>query len=476
MSHFRFIDDSPGSTARRFIISGAIWFLVATVVGLVAATELVAPDLVGARGLLFPRIRPVHVNTNVFGFLSMLLVGCILYAVCRLSRAPLYSEKLGNVAMWIWNFATLAGLITIPMGFTQSHEYAEYVFPIDVAIVVALVMLTYIVFRTLARRTEHLLYVTSWYAIGAFVATLIVYFLGNVMWHAKTGALTGMNDAEWSWFYAHNIFGTWITPLALGLSYFWIPRESDNPLYSHALSLLGFWPYFAFYLQVGTHHLIEAPAQPWLKLIAEINSVGLLIPVYAFLTNQWLTLRGRWWKVPDSVVLKFIFAGTVMYFFTSTEGSLEALPSFQRIAHFTNVTVGHAHLGLLGFSGFIACGAGYGVLREMYGEIWSERLAHLQYWLMLIGIGGFTFVLTAVGLLQGSAWRNGETVYRVLPEIFPFYIERAALGCFIVTGAAIQVYNYVRTAQAHRQRSERALYAIDDTAIALRREAEVAGD
>ncbi len=112
----------------------------------------------------------------------------------------------------------------------------------------------------------------------------------------------------------------------------------------------------------------------------------------------------------------------------------------------------------------------------MYGEIWSERLAHLQYWLMLIGIGGFTFVLTAVGLLQGSAWRNGETVYRVLPEIFPFYIERAALGCFIVTGAAIQVYNYVRTAQAHRQRSERALYAVDDTAIALRREAEVAGD
>ncbi|MGH9507427.1 MAG: cbb3-type cytochrome c oxidase subunit I [Terriglobales bacterium] len=473
---FKFIDSSPGSTARRFLISGAWWFVGGGVVGLTAATELVAPDLIGARVLIFPRIRPVHVNTMVFGFLSMMLIGGILYAVCRLSRAQLYSETMGNVAMWIWNFAVLAGFLTIPAGFTTSHEYGEYVFPISVALMVAVIMLAINMFKTLARRTEQLLYVTNWYAIGAFTATMLVFFFGKVLWHPKTSALTGMNDAEWAWFYGHNIFGTWITPLALGLSYFWIPREADNPLYSHAISLLGFWPYFAFYLQVGTHHLIEAPAQPWLKLIAEVNSVGLLIPVYAFLTNQWMTLRGRWWKVPDSIVLKFIFAGTVMYFFTSTEGTIEALPSFQRIAHFTNVTVGHAHLGLLGFSGFIACGAGYGVLREMYGEIWSERLAQLQYWLMLIGILGFTFVLTSVGLLQGLAWRNGETVYRVLPEIFSYYVERGVLGCFILTGAAIQVYNFLKTVYMHRQRQEAEFFGLEGAAARPAALSEAAGD
>jgi cytochrome c oxidase cbb3-type subunit I len=440
----KFIDPSPGSTSRRFIISGSIWFLLATAVGLLAATELVAPEAVRRPQLIFPRIRPIHVNTNVFGFLSMLLVGAILYAVCRLSQAELWSERLGNWTMWLWNLAVLSGMISLSLGYTQSHEYAEYDWIIDVMIVVALLLLTYNVLQTLKRRKEQLLYVTNWYVVGALTATLVVYVIGNVMW-TPHGALSGMTDAEWAWFYAHNIFGTWITPLALGLCYFWIPRETDTPLYSHLLSMIGFWPYFAFYLQVGTHHLIEAPAPAWLKLIAEINSVALLIPVYAFLTNQWMTLRGNWWKIPDKVVLKFLFAGTVFYFLTSTEGSLLALPSIERITHFTNWVVGHSHLGLLGFAGFIACGAGYGALREMHGRIWSERLAHLQYWLMLVGMVGFTIVLDDAGSIQGHAWRNGEVVYRVLPELMNDYIMRAILGCFIVTGAAIQLYNYYKT-------------------------------
>ncbi|HWG36983.1 MAG TPA: cbb3-type cytochrome c oxidase subunit I [Terriglobales bacterium] len=445
MRNFRFIDERPGSTARRFIISGAWWFLLATAVGLTAATELVAPESVHSKFLLFPRIRPIHVNTNVFGFLSMLLVGAMLFAVCRLCRAPLWSERLGNWTMWIWNLAIVAGILTLAMGYTKSHEYAEYVWPVDVLILAGLLMLAWNVFQTLRRRREELLYVSNWYFAGALVATSVVFVIGNVMWKPATGALHGMTDAEWAWFYGHNIFGTWVTALGLGLSYFWIPREADQPLYSHTLSLIGFWPYFAFYLQVGTHHLIEAPAPDWLKLIAEINSIALLIPVFAFLTNQWMTLRGKWWRIPDSVVLKFIFAGTVFYFFTSTEGTLLSLPSVERITHFTDWIVGHSHIGLLGFTGFIACGAGYGALREMYGTIWSERLANLQYWLMLIGVVGFTLVLDDAGSIQGNAWRNGEVVYRVLPELMNDYIVRAMLGCFIVTAAGIQLYNYWRT-------------------------------
>jgi hypothetical protein len=37
--------------------------------------------------------------------------------------------------------------------------------------------------------------------------------------------------------------------------------------------------------------------------------------------------------------------------------------------------------------------------------------------MVLIGMVGFTVVLTIAGLIQGNAWLNGETVYRVLPEI-----------------------------------------------------------
>ena len=77
--------------------------------------------------------------------------------------------------------------------------------------------------------------------------------------------------------------------------------------------------------------------------------------------------------------------------------------------------------------------------------LYSRFLADLQYWLVLIGVTGFTIVLTIVGLIQGQAWLNGETVYRVLPEIHVYYVVRAALGAMIFTGALIGLYNVLRT-------------------------------
>jgi cbb3-type cytochrome oxidase subunit 1 len=50
-----------------------------------------------------------------------------------------------------------------------------------------------------------------------------------------------------------------------------------------------------------------------------------------------------------------------------------------------------------------------------------------------------------VGLIQGNAWLNGETVYRVLPEIHIYYLIRASLGVMIVSGALIGLYNILRS-------------------------------
>jgi cytochrome c oxidase cbb3-type subunit 1 len=65
--------------------------------------------------------------------------------------------------------------------------------------------------------------------------------------------------------------------------------------------------------------------------------------------------------------------------------------------------------------------------------------------MVLIGVVGFTVVLTIAGLIQGNAWLNGETVYRVLPEIHVYYLVRASLGLMIFTSSALGLYNIVRT-------------------------------
>jgi len=130
----------------------------------------------------------------------------------------------------------------------------------------------------------------------------------------------------------------------------------------------------------------------------------------------------------------------------SIQGLMMSLPQVQRVTHFNNYVVGHAHVGVLGFAGMIALGGLYTILPRISGRpLYSRFLADLQYWLILIGVSGFGIILTIAGLIQGNAWLNGETVYRVLPEIHMYYIVRAGFGLMIFTAAVIGLYNMGET-------------------------------
>jgi cbb3-type cytochrome oxidase subunit 1 len=200
------------------------------------------------------------------------------------------------------------------------------------------------------------------------------------------------------------------------------------------------------YSHIGTHHLLQAPAPTWLKVVAITGSIGMIIPVMTVLVNLWLTMRGRLGNVHSDIGGKFVFAGSVWYLLTGLQGPLQSLPYVQRLTHFTNWVIAHAHMGVFGFAGFTALGGIYFILPRITGRpLYSRRLAEVQYWLMLIGITGFFVVLTIAGLIQGNGWLNGESVYRVLPQINLYMILRASLGVLIVGGALMGLYNILMT-------------------------------
>ncbi len=434
-------------TAMAFLLTSAFWMMIATAFGLLAATELIAPDLTqNFSWLLFGRIRAVHVNLVLFGFVTPGLLAAAFYYLPRLLRSEIYSERLGIFTVCAWNIFLVTAVVSLTAGHTQGREYAELIWPIDIMVILGFGLVFINLVMTVRRRREPLLYVSVWYVLGAVVLTTSTYALGNVIWRPDTGALAGIPDAILLWFYGHNIFGLLLTPLAAGVAYYVIPRAIKAPLYSHTLSLLGFWALIVVYTHIGTHHLLQVPVPTWLKVIAIVDSNAMVIPVMAFLINIWYTSRGKLGEVHADIGAKFVFTGTIMYFFVSIQGSMMALPVVQRITHFNNWTVGHAHIGVLGFAGMIALGGIYYILPRLTGRpLYSRLLADVQYWLVLIGMVGFTVVLTIVGLVQGNSWYNGETVYRILPQVHIYYVIRAGLGVLIFTGAVIGFYNIART-------------------------------
>ncbi len=434
-------------TAIAFTLTSAVWFAAATSFGMIAAGYLFAPDFLANIGWLhFGKSRPIHVNLVLFGFVTPGLLAAAFYMIPKLLRTQLYSEKLGVVTAVLWNVTMPFIIIGIGAGYSQGREYAELPWSVDLMIVVLFVLVIFNVLMTIRQRKESILYVSIWYVAAAVVLTGTTYGIGNVIWKPDTGALLGIPDAILLWFYGHNIFGLLLTPMGLAVAYYVLPIATRSPLYSHTLSLIGFWSLIVVYTHIGTHHLLQVPVPTYLKVIAIVDSVAMVIPVMVVLINLWFTVKGKWGEIHQDIGAKFVFAGTIYYFFVNIQGSMMSLPIVQRVTHFNNWVVGHAHIGVLGFAGVTALGGIYFLLPRITGKpIYSRFLADLQYWLVLIGITGFAIVLTIVGLIQGQAWINGETIYRVLPQIQPYYVARASLGLTIMLGAYIGLYNIFRS-------------------------------
>ena len=439
-------------TAKAFTLTSAFWFAVATTFGLIGAGYLIAPDfLANIEYIHFGRVRPMHINAVLFGFVTPGLLAVAFYYFPKLLRTELFSHKLGVFSAVFWNITVAAGVIGISMGYTQGREYAELPWAVDIMVVICFVMVVINILMTIRRRKERILYVSIWYVTAAVVLTSITYCLGNVIWKPDTGALQGIPDAILLWFYGHNIFGLLLSPMGLAVAYYVLPIATRSPLYSHTLSLLGFWSLIIVYTHIGTHHLLQVPVPTWLKTISIVDSIAMVIPVMIVLINLWYTVKGKLGDIHADIGAKFVFTGTIMYFFVNIQGSMMALPHVQRITHFNNWVVGHAHLGVLGFAGVTALGGLYFILPRITGKpLYSRFLADVQYWFVLIGMTGFAVVLTTVGLIQGNAWYNGETLYRTLPEIQPYYILRASLGLLIVIGAYIGLYNVIRSLYFNR--------------------------
>jgi cbb3-type cytochrome c oxidase subunit I len=436
------------SASVNFMLTAAAWIVFGVFMGLILALQFVFPNLFrGVPWLVFSRLRQAHTNTVMFAFLSGGMMGLWLYIVPRLTGRRLWSEPLGNLAMLLWNLAVLVGVIGLVTAHTQSREYAEMIWIVDVGVMVVLILNLINLYMTIAYRVEPKLYVSLWYISGTLIWMPLLYFIGNVMWNPPTGALTGINDTIFNWFYGHNVLGLWFTTGLLAVIYYIVPKETHTPLYSHFLSLIAFWGIVFFYTGVGAHHLLWAPIPYWLKTIAVAESIGMVLPVVAFMMNIFLTMRGNWNRFLTSIPLRFVVTGWAAYILVSYQGSHQALRGINLLTHFTQYVPGHAHLSLMFFAASVVMGGAYYTLPRIYNcKIYSRTLANVQYSLYVIGFTFFFAGFLLTGLVQGTAWvHQGLPVWSVLPGLRPYMALRAVGGILVVTSFVLFTFNAFAT-------------------------------
>lgn len=448
------VDFSQGDRAAKiWFLLASLWFVFFAAFGFLVAIKFFYPEFLGnTEALTFGRIRPSHINGVLFGFISSGLLGAMIWIVPRLCATRLYRPKLAIAAAFLWTGAVLSGVILILLGNTQGREYAELAWPIDIAIVVVLAVLGYIVFGTIARRKEKKLYVSLWYYMGTLLWFPVLYIIGNVMWRPPEGALNGTMDAIFNWYYGHNVLGLWFTTLGIPAWYYFVPRIIKRPLYSHLLSLIAFFSIAFFYTGVGAHHLLQAPIPEWLKTVAVILSVLMLVPVLAFATNILLTMRGSWHRLAGNPAFQFIMVAFFCYIITSFQGSFQAVRSVNEWEHFTQWTPGHAHLALLAGFGFLVIGMVYYLVpRILRFKIYSQRLMRLSFWLSLVGFVFFYLAMTILGIQAAGNWWVHINPVQTVPTLRIMYIFRALAGGLVVVGAGIFTYDIVMTFIRARQ-------------------------
>ena len=443
---------------RNFAIATIIWGIVGMLVGVIIATQLFEPAANITQYGSFGRIRPLHTNAVIFAFVGNAIFAGVYYSLQRLLKARMFSDFLSNLHFWGWQLIIVSAAITLPLGITTSHEYAELEWPIDIAITLIWVTFGINMFGTIFKRRERHLYVAIWFYIATFITVAVLHLTNSMQLPISAFksyyVYAGVQDALIQWWYGHNAVAFFLTTPFLGLMYYFLPKMANRPVYSYRLSILHFWALIFIYIWAGPHHLLYSSLPDWAQSLGVVFSIMLIAPSWGGMINGLLTLRGAWDQVRENTILKFMVVGITCYGMATFEGPMLSLKNINAIAHFTDWIVAHVHVGALGWNGFLTFAMLYWLVPRIFQTtLFSEKLVKTHFWIGTIGIALYAIPMYISGFTQGMMWKQftaegtlqyGNFLDTTL-QILPMHMMRAVGGTLYLVGAIIMAYNLFKT-------------------------------
>ncbi len=444
---------------RNFGLATMVWGIIGMTVGLLVAMQLFKPSLnMGNQYTTFGRIRPLHTNAVIFAFVGNAIFMGVYYSLQRLLKARMFSDVLSKIHFWGWQLIIVSAVITLPLGFTSSHEYAELEWPIDIAITLIWVVFGINMFGTIIKRRERHLYVAIWFYIATFVTIAVLHIVNSfqlpISFLKSYYVFAGVQDALVQWWYGHNAVAFFLTTPYLGMMYYFLPKMANRPVYSYKLSILHFWSLIFIYIWAGPHHLLYTSLPGWAQSLGVAFSIMLIAPSWGGMINGLLTLRGAWDKVREDVTLKFMVVALTAYGMATFEGPMLSLKQINGVAHFTDWIVAHVHVGALGWNGFLTFGVLYWLIPRLYKtELYSKKMASFHFWIGTLGILFYAVPMYWAGFTQGLMWKEftqeGLLKYpnflTTTLQIIPMHVLRAIGGALYLAGVIVMTVNLAKT-------------------------------
>ncbi|MCS6233018.1 cytochrome-c oxidase, cbb3-type subunit I [Shewanella baltica] len=449
---------------RQFALTTVLWGIVGMSVGVLIAAQLIWPQLnFDTPWLTYSRLRPLHTNAVIFAFGTSALFATSYYVVQRTCQTRLFAPKLAAFTFWGWQAIIISAVITLPLGYTSSKEYAELEWPIDIAIAIVWIAYATVFFGTIVKRTTSHIYVANWF-FGGFILTVAVLHIVNSMavpvsLFKSYSIYSGAVDAMVQWWYGHNAVGFLLTAGFLGMMYYFVPKQAGRPVYSYRLSIVHFWALIALYIWAGPHHLHYTALPDWTQSLGMVMSLILFAPSWGGMINGIMTLSGAWHKLRTDPILRFLVVSLSFYGMSTFEGPMMAIKTVNALSHYTDWTIGHVHSGALGWVAMVSIGSLYHLIPVLFGHgrMHSVKLINVHFWLATIGTVLYIVSMWISGVMQGLMWRavnaDGTLTYSFVESLeasYPFYFVRFLGGCLFLTGMLIMAYNVIRTVKASK--------------------------
>ena len=437
---------------RLHLIAGTVALLVSMTAGFLYSLQFVGFYPFPGNEYLSPgHVRFLHTNLAAYGWLVNGFTAVMYYAVPRLTGQRVHSEKLGRLIFWVWQVILLSAVGGYLMNRAQPIEWGETPsgfrpgtfelnwIPVDLLVVVGAVLLIVQFMSPLYRARDQKYYVTLWYWTAGLVWLALTYLMGNIL---PEWILPGASGAAVTGLFIHDLVGLYVTPLGWGLMYFFVPLILQRPIWSHSLSVIGFWALAFFYPLGGVHHFLLSPIPDYVEFGAITTTIAIEVVVTTVVVNFFMTLRGSWGALRTNMAIRWFYAGAVMYFITCFQCAFQVTWMFQKVIHFTDWVVGHAHMIMFGVFTFWLFGTIDWLWPRLTRRRWySDSLRSWHFWLSTIGVAIMFTDLMIAGLVHGFMQRELNPWSDMIDASVPFWWVRTFSGAMIVAGLLCMIHN-----------------------------------